>query len=302
MGTTAPGTRRTIAFVGLVCTGGALAWLGWTVANIDRRVGNAAAPPAERESAREAERVELAAPEPQVSADAPAEAHEPSPVTRTPSLSTDEPVTTDTAAQWLRRVLPDAFGKLTNAEAAALAELDLRDARIRDEDLRYLAGFPSLRTLILRGTSITDAGIAYLGSLPLESLDLRSTAVSGRSLAQLPASSLVALHLTDTEVTGADLARLPPMPRLATLKLNSLPVDDAALESLAIYPMLRHVELDRTSLTDGGLRRLLQLHPQLTRIEARGTQVTRDAVGELRSLYPDCEIVFEDEDPRLRGR
>jgi ribosomal protein L15 len=204
--------------------------------------------------------------------------------------------------QWLRRVLPDTFGKLTNAEAAALAELDLRDARIRDEDLRYLAGFPSLRTLILRGTSITDAGIAYLGSLPLESLDLRSTAVSGRSLAQLPASSLVALHLTDTEVTGADLARLPPMPRLATLKLNSLPVDDAALESLAIYPMLRHVELDRTSLTDGGLRRLLQLHPQLTRIEARGTQVTRDAVGELRSLYPDCEIVFEDEDPRLRGR
>jgi hypothetical protein len=294
-----PGGRRTIALLGLLCTGIALAWLGWTIAGSDRAVGHAAAPPAEPpRPAREVQ--QLAEPEPVV-ADAPDGADEQAPEpeeTRTPAAD----ASAEDVTSWLRRVSPEKFRKLTPAQASALTELDLRGAPIGDADLRFLLGLPNLRTLGLRGTAITDEGLAVLGGIPLESLDLRGTRVTGRGLAALPASSLTALHLTSTAVEGADLARMPPMPRLATLKLNSLAVDDASLESLAIYPSLRHLELDNTGLTDAGLRRLLELQPSLRRIEARGTQVTAGTVAELRTAHPGLEVVFEDPDPRQPGR
>ena len=46
-------------------------------------------------------------------------------------------------------------------------------------------------------------------------------------------------------------------------------------------------------MTDAGLRRLLELHPNLTRIEARGTSATEEGVRALRSTHPGCEIVVE---------
>lgn len=203
----------------------------------------------------------------------------------------------ESALAWLRRVLPERYGELTAAEAAELVNLDLRGATITDEDLAHLAQFANLRDLSLRGTAITDAGLAHLARLDLAHLELRGTAITGEALHMLPTARMEALHLCDTRVAGADLARLPAMPGLKTLKLNFLQVDDAALEALDAYPALSHLELDRSLVTDRGLERILQLQPQLKRIELRNAGVSSQRIRELARDYPECEFVT-DELPR----
>jgi hypothetical protein len=205
--------------------------------------------------------------------------------------ATGEPAALADAVQWLQRIMPDEFGELTASEVAALTELDLRGTDVTDADLARLASLENLRVLGLRGTKVTDAGLVHLSGLELSSLDLRGTQITALGLGYLPARSLEALHLTDTKVAGAELVRLPPMPRLAVLKLNSLELEDAAIESLCLYPLLRHIELDQTAISDKGLRRLLVLNPDLTRIELRDTSVSPETVAELVERYPACTFV-----------
>lgn len=195
--------------------------------------------------------------------------------------------------EWLKRVQPERFGALTVEQALTLEVLELRGVSLTDEDLPRLAAFPNLRSLGLRGTAITDEGLAALRALPLASLDLRGTKITGSGIASLPTNTLTALHLTDTQVTEATLARMPNLPALATLKLNRLRVGDAAIESLSIYGGLKHLEMDGTGLTDAGLMRLLELHPGLTRIEARQTSLSPQAIAAARTTHPGCEIVTQ---------
>jgi hypothetical protein len=199
----------------------------------------------------------------------------------------------ESSADWLRRILPERFGELSDQELLALENLDLHGAEVGDEDLWRLALFPALKDLGLRGTKITDAGLAALTRLPLRALDLRGTQVSGNGFALLPVAELEALHLTDTHVTEADLARLPSMPALKTLKLNFLALSDLSVETLAAQPNLSHLELDQTGLTDEGLRRLLAYLPALMRIEARNTNVSSELRDELQRTRPELQLVLE---------
>jgi hypothetical protein len=198
------------------------------------------------------------------------------------------------AVRLLQEAWPDRYGKLTAEEAAALTEVDLRGTKITDDDLALLASLPSLQTLCLQHTSVTDAGLAYVGGLShLTTLDLRETQITGAGVRQLSALGLTALHLTDTKVTGEELHWLPPMPNLQILKLNRLKFGDDAIADLALFPAVRHLELDGTAITDAGLRHLLAQNSALQRIELRYTSITSKAVEELRSNYPDVELVLD---------
>lgn len=238
--------------------------------------------------------VELVAVDPEPSAqalDASALAANPTP--RDPA---HDPIAAVT--EMLRRVLPDRYGDMDTAAVAALTEVDLHGTHIGDAELAQLASLPNLRELGLRGTEVTDAGLAYLSGLPLVSLDLRATGVTASGLGSLP-RTLRALHLTETKVAGADLVRLPPLPFLERLKLNSLDLDDGAVEALSLYPSLKHVELDGTAISDTGLRRLLQWNPGLTRVELRRTGIADETIAALSKEHPACEFV-RDSDILLR--
>lgn len=199
------------------------------------------------------------------------------------------------ALGWLQRVLPARYGALTAQELAGLTELDLNGAQITDADLALLASLPNLRILGLRGTPITDAGLAHLSALPLTSLDLRGTGVTAFGMAHLPAATLEALHVTDSQVAGTELYRLPRMPRLEVLKLNRLrDLDDASIESLSVFPVLRHVELDGTQVSESGLERLLALNPDVKRVELRFTPVSDASLEALRARHPGCEFVKDE--------
>ena len=114
------------------------------------------------------------------------------------------PPSIDEAAAFLRRVLPDRYGKLTREEAAALTALDLRGAQITDADLALLAGLPALAIVSLRGTAVTDAGLEHLKELTqLKHLYLWQTKTTEAGVAKLKK----ALPNADIS-TGAELKEI----------------------------------------------------------------------------------------------
>jgi hypothetical protein len=278
------GTRRLVIVMLAISAGVvALAWLARGPGRGERVRATAAA--SLPEAAPAGQLVQAAMPQRDEVALSSAPAAEPS---STPAL-----VGRETHVAWLRRLLPERYGTLDDAALLALEELDLRGAELTDADLLHLAMFPNLARLSLRGTAVSDAGMAALTRLPLTWLDLRGTAVSGDAFPLLPVTRLEALHLTDTKVSEADLARLPSLPLLKTLKLNFLALSDLSIETLAAQPNLRHVELDGTQLSDDGLRRLLELLPSVTRVEARNTHVSGLLAAELATMRPGLEIVLD---------
>lgn len=95
--------------------------------------------------------------------------------------------------------------------------LHLPSTRITDSGLRYLAGFPNLRTLDLSDTTIGDTGLGHLSSL----------------------ASLRALNLTGTSVTDAGLAQLKPLKGLMVLAVPRH-ISNTVLEELGqVMPDLR---------------------------------------------------------------
>ena len=194
------------------------------------------------------------------------------------------------ASAWLQRLHPERYAALTPAALFALAELDLRDCELTDDDLAYLGALPNLTGLELRGTAVTDAGLAQLAALRLQTLSLRGTQVGARNLPMLPAT-LQHLDLTDTRADADACRFLRPLPDLHTLKLNRLPIDDAGLDALPALPRLRHLEIDGAQVTVAGLERLIQRYPLMARIEVRHVPLAPEALADLARRFPQVELV-----------
>lgn len=198
------------------------------------------------------------------------------------------------ALAWLRRLKGDRFAMDTPTALRELTHLDLRGAKVTNTDLAHLAAMPGLTSLNLRGTEVTDAGLRHLAALPnLQFVTLRGAQVTGAGFANLPVS-LLHVDLTDTPVGATGWHALPPLPNMATLKLNRVPVTDADLEMLVRWPQVRHLEIDGTKVTEHGVRRLLALNPALTRLEVRGTPISDELRNELRRRYPNLDLATQD--------
>ncbi len=197
-------------------------------------------------------------------------------------------------ADWLRRHRPEIAKRFADGDYSGLTELDLRGADITDADLYWIGQCRALIRLSLYGTPITDAGLWHLSGLDqLERLNLRGTQITAAGLRFLPNLSLQHLHLCHSGISLSDLVSTPPMPELRTLKLNFLKFRDVDVESLNVYPKLRHLEIDDSLLTDRGLRRLLELQPGLTRLEIRRSQVSPEALQAIRARFPHCDIAVD---------
>ncbi|MEZ6184181.1 MAG: hypothetical protein R3F62_04120 [Planctomycetota bacterium] len=71
-------------------------------------------------------------------------------------------------AHWLKGVTSAGIARLV--ELPALAELNLNDLQVSDADLASLGGCLALRSLRLRGSPVTSAGLRHLAGLRLEVL------------------------------------------------------------------------------------------------------------------------------------
>jgi hypothetical protein len=104
----------------------------------------------------------------------------------------------------------DETGRLHVPAGADLRELDLRGTGVTDEGLAAVTGLPGLRVLDLSTTAVTDGGLRVLPELALlETLRLCGTGVTDAGLAPLRRlTRLTELDLRETAVTDEGLAAL----------------------------------------------------------------------------------------------
>lgn len=130
----------------------------------------------------------------------------------------------------------DAGGRLHVPPGADVDELSLRGTSVTDEGLAALSLLPGLRRLDLADTGVTDAGLAHVADLrALERLDLSGTRVTGEGLARLKALvSLEELRLAGTAVTDDAVAKLrESLPDPRRLRVHrQVPAEVARIEGL----------------------------------------------------------------------
>lgn len=133
----------------------------------------------------------------------------------------------------------DLAGRLgALAHMTTLRALELRDARLTDEDLAALAGRAELLHLDLSGAPVSGACLVHAGGLPqLEHLDLsRTRLVDVAVLALRSYPALATLDVSGTRLTAGALAHLRLLPALKQVRLGGLGLEQAAKDAFASRP------------------------------------------------------------------
>ncbi len=137
----------------------------------------------------------------------------------------------------------------------------------------------------LRGSDITDAGLAAIGCRfkAVGRLTLSGTAVTDAGLKNLVGLRVRSLYLQDCAgVTDAGVASIVRLKGLWSVTLSGTRVTDAGLERLAALSDLEHLTLDGTAVTDEGLRHL----ERLSRLEYLALDKCPNITEMFRPHYP----------------
>jgi Leucine-rich repeat (LRR) protein len=157
----------------------------------------------------------------------------------------------------------------------SMAGLDLSNASIRDSDLAAIKHLTGLRRLVLGKTDVSDRGLVYLkGLTKIKLLDLEDTCVSDRGLLNLlNMKDIEYLSLNGTKVSGSGLRALKPSNgRLNALGLERTYFSDMNVSVLADLHHINTLFIDRTSVTDAGVAKLLR-QSEFLYIFANGTKI-----------------------------
>ena len=124
-----------------------------------------------------------------------------------------------------------------------VGELHANHTPFTDETLQAFAGSTQMRTLGLRGSQVTDAGLSALSKMVrLGTLELSETKIDGSGLRHLAADTpLNQLRLSGTRVTDEALSAVKGL-SLGQLILNDTPVRGACFAAMD-KQFLRHLSL-----------------------------------------------------------
>lgn len=168
------------------------------------------------------------------------------------------------------------LGYLT--DLCGLRSLNLKATHVTDAGLvRYLPEMPRLQMLSLAYLDMSDDGLAALNSLEwLERINLRHTAISNDGIVNLLSAkshTLRRLNLSNTVVNDAALAELPDQSQLQDLSLMDTGITDAGCSQISRYQWLTDLRLDLTDIGDDGVRCLANCR-QLRNLDLFGTKIT----------------------------
>lgn len=143
-----------------------------------------------------------------------------------------------------------------------LVDLPLRDVRLEgcrfagDHSAASLAKIPGLHQLELHMTGLTDAGVAALAALPLDTLWLgpRVTDTAMQTLAGMP--TLRHLDICAHNVSDEGARALSTLPNLEILWLTRCGLTDESVDALATMSGLRELNINCTGISESGLLRL----------------------------------------------
>lgn len=166
---------------------------------------------------------------------------------------------------------------------------------IEDNDLAALRDMQSLRTLDLRGTSVTDSGLQRLRNLEkLNELWLDGRPVSSVGLNSLQhCSALNYLSLAEcSAVDDQGLTLCRNTPRLLTLNLAGTSVTDVGLREVGRLSELDTLTLDSLSVTGDGLKCLNECKKLTSLSLQRCSGITRAEVTEFQKAHPNCRVQY----------
>jgi hypothetical protein len=158
-----------------------------------------------------------------------------------------------------RKLLGDSF-------CSTVRRVDLADAEFHENELSKLRCFSHLEELWLWYTPTTDRGLALLDLRRfrrLELLNLKGTSVTDEGLAQLRYHAKIRwLDLDNTRITDAGLSEVKTLSNLKMLYLEDTRITDAGLAHLAGMTQLEEINLLNTAVTDRGAWRLQECLPR----------------------------------------
>ncbi len=172
--------------------------------------------------------------------------------------------------------IPEAMPHIANL--GALKHLDLSRTNVTDDHLKTVGKLPSLTSLGLNETGITDGGVMHLGNLKLQSLHLAKTKITGKSMEIIgQMSELKNLDLSHTEVED-NLAPLANLIEVNWIVLGGIELDEDSIQVLANMPALKQLSIIGTDLDESLEQLLLDSKPTITiQTEMAGGNV--DAYG-----------------------
>jgi hypothetical protein len=154
-----------------------------------------------------------------------------------------------------------------------------------------LARFPRLRSLLISGNFVDDAGMEQVGQLKrLERFyqweGQHITDAGAAHLRNMP--RLKYIHLGNSQVGDAGLAVLAKLPNLEGLSMQRNRITDAGLAHLAGHPKLKDLwvgclEANQSPITDAGVVHLATI-PQLEELDLQFTLVTPQGLKPLAKL------------------
>lgn len=175
--------------------------------------------------------------------------------------------------------LSDVSMQLVAQMCTGLRKLSLRNAKIRGDHFGVLIRLPGLRELDVSGAPLIAERLRVLWRMKnLLRLNLSDTGLDDTAIPDLlPLKQLQALNLAGTKVTDAGISLLRDLPALTHLELartgvacriplGRLPlsylgladsaIDDDSLPVIGTLWNLKHLDLNRTKITDQGLREI----------------------------------------------
>ena len=150
-----------------------------------------------------------------------------------------------------------------------------------------------MTSLKLIATGISDAGLKDLPKT-LRFLDIRTTAVTDAGLKNLRGLvRLEFLSLRGTQVTDQSMPYLGTLAAIRELDLRATQVGDGGVVDLRRLTCLQNLDLRQTLVTDVGLEHLAAITGLKWLGLACGTSVSADGVETLKSLLPNCVVVYQ---------
>lgn len=176
-------------------------------------------------------------------------------------------------------------GLLYVARQQGLKQLHLANTKITDKGLRTLQDMKWLNELNVDKTQITSAGMEYLAKLPnLIYLSISWTKVENAGLDHLLKSHVHKLHLRSNKIDGKSL---PLVARIKSLELLNFAdcknIPDSAYAHLAKLPKLQTLWLENTSTSDSTIPYITKIKT-LKELELVGTSVTINGIKHLSRL------------------
>lgn len=144
-----------------------------------------------------------------------------------------------------------------------VTELDLSGGAVGDADLEALSTMTGLRRLSLRDTRVTDDGLVWIARLPhLEELDLSGTEVTGIAFVHLrDIPTLRRLELARTKTGDTAIENGAGLKRLEYLGLRGTEIGDNGAVHVTDIRSLKKVDVRDTRITPEGVAMIRRLLP-----------------------------------------